>query len=359
MAKWAAFLFLFFVAQLGANPVRGWWTPGALGQGDKIPYRLERLLNLEEDLSLKIFGQPEAIRTTSHALICYKAGLNDPNQPIASLLYAGPTGVGKTLLATELSKLVLEQEDKLIRLNMSEFALDESLNSLIGVPYGYKESERGGRLSNAILDNPYSIVLLDEIEKASPKVRMLFLSIFDEGQFYDAKGRLVDCRNCLFILTTNIGSQTILNMPSESVDEISQAIEPLLIKHLTPEFYNRLELVIFRSLTSDALNHIIDSKLNLLIERVKETRKVKLSFDESVKEFLSSKGYHSQLGARPLNRLIKYEVYLPIAQALVKKEGFKEGDTIRVFYDGKSCVIKKVLTGSHAPVANRLHQSRG
>lgn len=167
-----------------------WWDDESATENlpkGKNAFKLDKVLDLEKILSKKIFGQTEAIHITANALLCYKAKLHDPNQPIATLLYAGPTGVGKTELANELTRVLLENSSQMVHLNMSEFALEEGLHALIGVPYGYKESEKGGRLSNAISENPHAIILLDEIEKASPKVRMLFLSIFDQGEFYDAK----------------------------------------------------------------------------------------------------------------------------------------------------------------------------
>jgi ATP-dependent Clp protease ATP-binding subunit ClpB len=305
----------------------------------KNSFDLKKVMELEVLLSKQIFEQDLAVKTTANSLVCYAAGVSDPQKPIASLLYAGPTGVGKTQLVKTLASLVFKKEAKLLRFNMQEYSEHSAVTGLIGSPYGYADSDKGGRLSNALLENPYSIVLLDEIEKAHEKVKMLFLSIFDEGQFYDAHGTLVDCRNCIIIATTNCGAEEILKNTYASYDKIVSAIEPRLMKELSPELYNRLELVIFRGLSIEALKHIAIFKLDELSKFIHKKKQITVSFDESVLTYLINNSYNPKLGARPLERLIKNDLTSLIAKTLLKGE-YKSGDRMTVHYKD-SLVIRK------------------
>jgi ATP-dependent Clp protease ATP-binding subunit ClpB len=316
-----------------------WWPWGENPKEDKPV--LPNMLELEEKLSQKIVGQPHAVKITSDALICYQAGIHDPKKPIATFLYVGPTGVGKTELAKELARQLFNDENRLLRFDMSEYKDREGLTRLIGVPNGYKESEKGGLLSNAILKQPFSIVLLDEIEKCDPIVYSLFLHIFDEGYFTSAIGEHVDCRLCLFIATTNLGAHQILNQIPFSPEEALLTIEPLLIKALSPELYNRVEPVVFQGLTREMLESIAYKKLQALAETVYKQKQVTLIFDDSVVEYLKIKGYHEKLGARPLQRLIKQELSSSIAKALLKEQ-YRPGDKMFVSCQEGHFVLTKI-----------------
>ncbi|WP_052236252.1 AAA family ATPase [Candidatus Protochlamydia amoebophila] len=299
------------------------------------------VLELENNLREKVIGQSQAVENTANALLCYYAGINDPNKPIASFLYVGPTGVGKTELAKELARQLFQDETKLLRFDMSEYESQVGINRLIGVPNGYKDSEHGGLLSNAILANPHAVVLLDEIEKADPKVRALFLHIFDEGYFTSGVGELVDCRNCVFIATTNLASQAILNIHPFSYEKALDTIEIYLINALTPEFYNRIEPVIFQGLDREMMKEIAQIKLNQLAQNILKQKKVKVYFDEFVVDYIQTKGYHPALGARPMQRLIKNELTPLIAKTILHAQ-YLPGDVMHISYLESELIISRL-----------------
>lgn len=309
-----------------------------------LPFVLDNILDLEKKLSKQVFGQPVAVQTTVNSLITYRAGIHDPNRPIAVFLYIGPSGVGKTELAKCLAKEVLGNQNQFIRLNMSEYNSGEmGVIKLIGSPATYIGSDKGGQLSNPILKYPYSIVLLDEIEKAHMDVRRLFLHIFDEGYFKNGLGQYVDCRNCIFIITTNLGAKTLLLASEKGVsyDQMQQLVEPELMTGLTPEVYNRCEPILFQRLNQPALNKIIDFKLEELSKRVFERKGITILFDESVFTHLKAHGYNVELGARPINRIIKNEVTIAIAKAILYDD-YEKGDTMELRIENATIVIKKI-----------------
>lgn len=321
--------------------MQAWWPWSPEKEPDEpVPAPNFNILDLETNLSQKIIGQKQALKMSVDALLCHYAGIQDPSKPIAAFLYIGPTGVGKTELAKELARQLFHDEVRLLRFDMSEYKGEEGLNRLIGMPHGYKGSEEGGILSNAILKQPHSIVLLDEIEKSNSTVYSLFLHIFDEGYFTSATGQYVDCRDCLFIATTNIGSKTILAQHPFSYEKALYSVEPELIKALSPEFYNRIEPVVFHGLTPEMVESIVRLKLNALADNVFKQKKVMIHFDESVVQYVQAKGYHEQLGARPLQRVIKYDLTSAIAKAFLNAL-YEPGDCMRISYAGSECVVSK------------------
>lgn len=309
-----------------------WWWPwggnseeenqGSGSDAGKSPFSSQKLIGLEKKLQQRLVGQDLAIKITVSALERYAYGLNEPNAPIASLLYVGPSGVGKTQLAKELAKILLGHERALIHLNMSEYAESCSLNRLIGSPPGYIDHKEGGQFTNALKKNPYAIVLLDEIEKASPVVLKLFLQLFDEGLITDSDGNLIDCRNVMFILTTNLESQKILTMHElgHSDQEIGSAIQPALIKSLSPELYNRLEPVLFRGFKDHLIGELIHVLLLQVTEEMNEKKQIALEFEPGIAQFLKKHAVHYQLGARPIKHLIRQTVMTAITEAM--KSGF-------------------------------------
>lgn len=307
------------------------------------PFKFENLLNLENKLKLKVLGQPNPIEMTVEALIRYAAGLTRKNSPIATFLYVGPTGVGKTQLAKELAIELMGGEEHLIRFDMSEYSEEHSPSRLLGAPFGYIDHEKGGLLTEALKQHPYSIVLLDEIEKAHPKVLKMFLQIFDDGRVTDSEGGLVDCSNVIFIATTNLASAKILSMQKEgfSEDAILDAIRPALAKAISPELCNRVEAAVFKGLTPDLLDQLIRKQLKEVEKEVLAKKKVQVLYDTSLIEYMKLHGYDYEYGARPLRRLIERTVVTSIAKALIVGT-ITSGDIIKLSYDLNNVVIEKV-----------------
>jgi 4-hydroxy-3-methylbut-2-enyl diphosphate reductase len=297
------------------------------------PFNFNQLLEMQERLSAKILGQPDAVRMTTAALTRYAAGLGSTKAPIASFLFVGPTGVGKTQLAKELAAELFGSETQLVRLDMSEYIEPHSVARLIGSPPGYVNHEEGGQLTEALKKHPYSIVLLDEIEKAHPNVLKMFLQVFDEGRLSDAKGTDIDCRHSLFIMTTNITSSKILNMHEQGYlsEEIFEKIRPDLIKALSPELFNRLEVAVFVGISQEILNIIVHKMLSELKEEVYLKKSISLEFDESLVEFLKRNGFDHELGVRPLKRLIQQTIVTSLANKIMA-ENTPPGTCLKVVY---------------------------
>lgn len=290
-------------------------------EGEVKPlFHLNQLLTLEDKLNRKILGQPHAVQTTVAALIRYTAGIRSSKAPIASLLYIGPTGVGKTQLAKELARELLGSENNLIRLDMSEYSESHSISRLIGSPPGYVDHDEGGQLTEALKKQPYAVVLLDEIEKADPVVMKTFLQVFDEGHLSDAQGTTVDCSNAIFIMTTNLGAQKILTMDEIGVDyhQLLESLQPEIISRLSPELFNRMDPVIFRGLSKDLIDQMVLNSLKEVQDEVKAKRKIEVIFDPSVREFIKKYGFDPALGARPLKRIIQQKIVTPISTAIVE-----------------------------------------
>lgn len=284
-------------------------------------FHLEDVLTLEDRLNARVVDQKEAIQTISDTLISYKAGIYDKNKPIGCFLFVGASGVGKTELAKALTAEIAEKPiSQFIRLNMSEFqGRGADLHRLIGIPPGYMDSEKGGELSNAIRNNPYSVVLLDEFEKASSEVRLLFLHIFDEGYFTSSRHEHIDCRNCIFIATTNLAAELIEHelKRSQDLDKVFQAIEGVLTYELTPELCGRVTPVLFRPISPTALRKIVEMRLKELASTVYNQHQVKLVFEDSLINYICKKSSHGSSGARAVQSCIKKDVLGMIARSFV------------------------------------------
>ncbi len=278
---------------------------------------MEKLLHMPELLKKRVIGQEEALDAISHAVQLHRTGLTDPNKPIGSFLFLGPTGVGKTEVAKTLADFLFNDPKKIIRIDMSEYMEKHSIARLIGAPPGYVGYEEGGQLTEAVRRNPYSVVLFDEIEKAHPDVFNIFLQILDEGHLTDGQGRTVSFKNCILIMTSNIGSHIILDA-HELTDSVKAEIEKLLHKHFRPEFLNRIDAIVyFRMLTHEDVVRIAQLQLRELTKRLKE-RSVELSVPQEVLDKIATLGYEKEFGARPLKRAIQQYITVPISQYLLK-----------------------------------------
>jgi ATP-dependent Clp protease ATP-binding subunit ClpB len=292
---------------------------------------LDRLIRMEDNLRRRVVGQDQALRVVSDTIRRARAGIQDAARPLGSFIFLGPTGVGKTELARALAEFLFDDERALVRLDMSEYMEKHTVSRLIGAPPGYVGYEEGGQLTEAIKRRPYSIVLLDEVEKAHPDVFNVLLQILDDGRLTDGKGRTVDFRNCLIIMTSNLGSQVIKEF-SQDYETMQREILKILESSFRPEFLNRIdEVVIFRALAKSTLIQIVDIQLEFLRRRLEE-RKLGLEVSPKVKELLADKGFDPVYGARPLKRTIQQEIQNPLALRLLDGS-YKEGDTVRVDVD--------------------------
>jgi ATP-dependent Clp protease ATP-binding subunit ClpB len=300
----------------------------------------EKLLQAEQMLKTRVIGQNEAIVAVANAVRRARAGLQDPDRPLGSFIFLGPTGVGKTELARSLADFLFDSEQAMIRIDMSEFMEKHSVARLIGAPPGYVGYDEGGYLTEAVRRRPYSVILLDEIEKAHSDVFNVLLQVLDDGRMTDGKGRTVDFKNTILIMTSNLGSDLIMRMNEEKADQdkIKQQIEENLHHHFKPEFLNRIdETIIFRSLSRDDMTAIVDIQLRRLAKRL-EGQKLKLRFSQNAKKYLVSAGYNPLFGARPLKRAIRKYVEDPLAMELLENR-FDEGAVILVDTDENGIVF--------------------
>ena len=291
----------------------------------------EKLLHLEDELHHRVVGQHEAVTAVADAIQRSRAGLSDPNRPIASFVFLGPTGVGKTELAKALAAYMFDTEEALVRIDMSEYMDKHNVSRLIGAPPGYVGYEEGGQLTEAIRRRPYAVILFDEIEKAHPDVFNIFLQILDDGRVTDAQGRTVDFKNSIIIMTSNIGSQYILDISGDDTryDEMRNRVMEAMRSSFRPEFLNRLdELIIFHSLQKSELRNIVQLQVDRLKQRLTD-RKISLKLSSSALDFLAEVGYDPVFGARPLKRAIQRELETQIAKAILRGD-FSDGDTIFV-----------------------------
>lgn len=294
---------------------------------------VEKLIRMEELLSKRVVGQNEAIVAVSNAIRRNRAGLSDPRRPIGSFIFLGPTGVGKTELARTLAEVLFNDENALVRIDMSEYTEKHSISRLIGAPPGYVGYEEGGQLTEKIRRRPYSVILLDEIEKAHSEVFNLLLQVLDDGRLTDGQGHTVDFRNTVIIMTSNLGSQYITMFKDE--EAMKEKVMEVLKTSFRPEFLNRVdEIIIFKKLTKEDLLKIVDIQIDYLRQRLQQ-KKIDISFTDSARNYLAEKGYDEIYGARPLKRLIQKEIENPLAIKVLSGE-VKEGDTVKVdIKDGK------------------------
>jgi ATP-dependent Clp protease ATP-binding subunit ClpB len=305
---------------------------------------VEKLINMEERLHRRVVGQDDALQAVASAIRRARSGLQDPNRPIGSFIFLGPTGVGKTELGRALAEFLFDDEKAMVRVDMSEYQERHSVARLIGAPPGYVGYEEGGYLTEAVRRRPYSVLLLDEIEKAHPDVFNLLLQILDEGRLTDGHGRTVDFKNTVIIMTSNIGSQFILDPDITEVD-MDMRVDEMMRATFKPEFLNRVdEIIIFHRLSLDDIKGIVDIQLQLLRRRLAE-RDITLEISSAAKDYLARQGYDPAYGARPLKRLIQKEIQDRVALALLKGE-FRDGDTITVDERDLGLVFEK--TGERA-----------
>ena len=316
----------------------------------------DRLSKMEDDLKARVIGQEEAVKKVVKAIQRNRAGLKDPNKPIGSFVFLGPTGVGKTQLAKELSKSLFDSEDSLIRIDMSEYMEKFAVSRLVGAPPGYVGYEEGGQLTEKVRRKPYAVVLLDEIEKAHPDVFNLLLQALDDGLMTDSLGRRIDFKNTIIIMTSNIGSRQLKDFGTgvgfatktraDGQNDLAKSvIENALKKAFAPEFLNRIDdVVLFNALSKDDIDQIIDLELDKLFDRITKLGYT-LKIDKAAKAYLSDKGYDKQFGARPLARAIQRFVEDPLAEEIINSK-INEGDTIKISLDKKADELKiKIESG--------------
>jgi ATP-dependent Clp protease ATP-binding subunit ClpB len=293
-----------------------------------IEGEVEKLIHMEDRLRERVVGQEEAVRAVANTVRAARAGLQDPNRPLGSFLFLGPTGVGKTETARALAEFLFDDEQALVRIDMSEYQERHTVSRLIGAPPGYVGYEEAGQLTEAVRRRPYSVVLFDEVEKAHPEVLNVLLQLLDDGRLTDAQGRTVDFRNTLVIMTSNLGSQWITE-PGLSWDEIRERVSDAVRAHFRPELLNRIdEVIIFHPLGRGEIKQIVDIQLRSLRSRLAE-RKISLELTDAAKELLAREGFDPVYGARPLRRAIQREIVQPMAVRLLRGE-FHDGDTILV-----------------------------
>ena len=316
------------------------WTgipAGRLLEGESV-----KLLRMEDYLDKRVVGQPEAVREVSDAVRRARAGIADPNRPTGSFLFLGPTGVGKTELAKALAEFLFDDERAMIRIDMSEYSEKHSVARLVGAPPGYVGYEEGGQLTEAVRRRPYSVVLLDEVEKANPEVFDILLQVLDDGRLTDGQGRTVDFRNTILILTSNMGSQYLIDQ-SEPFDVRKEQVLAVVRQHFRPEFLNRLDaMVMFNPLDKAELERIAKLQVEQLQQRLHD-RRITLDITDEALQWLVNKGYDPAYGARPLRRLVQTAIGDPLAKEILAGE-VRDGDTV---------VIGTVPDGAHLTVTPR------
>jgi ATP-dependent Clp protease ATP-binding subunit ClpB len=294
---------------------------------------MQKLVTMEDRLRLRVIGQDEALLAVANAVRRARAGLQDPNRPVGSFIFLGPTGVGKTETARALAEFLFDDERSMIRLDMSEYMEKHAVARMIGAPPGYVGYEEGGQLTEAVRRRPYSVVLFDEIEKAHPDVFNVLLQILDDGRLTDSKGRTVDFKNTVLIMTSNLGSREI-QAAGDDEKQVREAVLEELRGHFKPEFLNRIDdVVIFHQLSREEIGQIIDVQLERLRQMLGE-RDITLMLDDSARALLAREGYDPMYGARPLKRAIQTLIQNPLASKLLRGE-IAPGQSIRVSADGE------------------------
>jgi ATP-dependent Clp protease ATP-binding subunit ClpC len=328
-----------------------------------------RLAKMDAELEGKVIGQDEAIKKVVRAIKRNRAGLKDPNRPIGSFIFLGPTGVGKTQLAKELAKYLFDAEEALIRIDMSEYMEKFAVSRLIGAPPGYIGYEEGGQLTEKVRRRPYCIVLLDEIEKAHPDVFNLMLQALDDGQMTDSLGRKIDFKNTIIIMTSNIGARQLQDFGTgvgfgttsraqQEEAERKGVIENALKKAFAPEFLNRVDdLIVFNALKKEHIFEIIDIELEKLFHRVM-TLGYTIKLTEIAKEYIADKGYDEKFGARPLRRAIQKYLEDPIAEEIINTN-LKSGDTLMVDYNKEEDKITMKVERGKSPKESKTKEPKG
>ena len=312
-----------------------------------VESEMKKLLHMEDILHKRLVGQDEAVDTVSDAIRRARSGLKDPRRPIGTFLFLGPTGVGKTELAKSLAEFMFNDEDALIRIDMSEYMEKHNVARLVGAPPGYVGYEEGGQLTEAVRRKPYSVILFDEIEKAHPDVFNIMLQIFDDGRLTDSKGRTVDFKNTLIIMTSNIGSDIILEdslnsmLSPEQFKDTKEKVLAVLRQRFKPEFLNRIdETIFFKALTLQQLSKIVDMQMDYLRNLLKD-QELEFEITEDAKEFLATQGFNPVYGARPLKRVIQQQVENPLSK-LILAQTFLKGDKIKIDVKDDALTFEKV-----------------
>jgi ATP-dependent Clp protease ATP-binding subunit ClpB len=303
----------------------------------------EKLLRMEEHMHTRVVGQEEAIKVVSDAVRRSRAGLSDPNRPSGSFLFLGPTGVGKTELCKALAEFLFDSADAMVRIDMSEFMEKHSVSRLIGAPPGYVGYEEGGYLTEAVRRRPYSVILLDEVEKAHPDVFNILLQVLDDGRLTDGQGRTVDFRNTVIVMTSNLGSHQIQELSgddsAEAYTQMKAAVMGVVQAHFRPEFINRLDdIVVFHPLDKQQIREIARIQLRGLEKRLAE-RGIRIELTDKAYELLGNVGFDPVYGARPLKRAIQQQIENPLASRILGGE-FGNGDTVHVDAEGGKLVFK-------------------
>ena len=297
----------------------------------------EKLLHLEDVLHARVVGQDEAVKAVSEAILRARAGIKDPNRPIGSFIFLGPTGVGKTELAKTLAEALFDDERSMIRIDMSEYMEKHSVSRLIGAPPGYVGYDEGGQLTEAVRRRPYSVILLDEIEKAHRDVFNVLLQILDDGRLTDGKGRVVNFKNTVIIMTSNLGSHEILN---KSYEEAKGAVKEILKDYFRPEFLNRVDdIIVFKALQKEQVKNIAAIMLKSLSDRLEKQIKISLTWTDEALTALADKGFDPNFGARPLRRLLTHTVETSLSKQIIRGD-VREGDTVEIGYDRMDFTFK-------------------
>jgi ATP-dependent Clp protease ATP-binding subunit ClpB len=285
---------------------------------------------MELALAKRVVGQDEAVRAISNAVRRARAGLQDPNRPIGSFMFLGPTGVGKTELTKALAEFLFDDEHALVRIDMSEFMEKHSVARLIGAPPGYVGYEEGGTLTEAVRRRPYQVILFDEIEKAHPDVFNVLLQVLDDGRLTDGQGRTVDFRNTLIVMTSNLGAEYLVNQKEgEDSEAVRDQVMAVVRANFRPEFLNRVdEILLFHRLRREDMGRIVDIQLQRLLKLLDE-RKITIKLEPAAREWLADKGYDPAYGARPLKRVIQKHLQDPLAELILSGK-VKDGDTVKV-----------------------------
>ena len=300
----------------------------------------EKILYLEKNLNDRVIGQEEAIKSVADTILRSRAGINNPDRPIGSFIFLGPTGVGKTYLAKSLAYNLFDDENNIVRIDMSEYMDKFSVTRLIGAPPGYVGYEEGGQLTEAVRRKPYSVILLDEIEKAHPDVFNLLLQLLDDGRLTDNKGKVIDFKNTIIIMTSNIGSRLIVE-DKELSETTKTSVVNMLKENFKPEFINRVDdIIVFKSLNESSVKNIVKLMVEELNDRLKD-KFISLEFSDKAMDFVLNTAYDSHYGARPLRRFLQKEVETSLAKLILRGE-IGDGDSIRVDFDGNSLVYNKI-----------------